>query len=170
MVNLRGYEKISLFCCGFGYVLSIFGVCASADEPDFIVADAVITVSENEDITDNYSADHLKCYLDEITNGDIEIVTDGENAEYKIALGSFADDSSLADGSYTIKSTGNELIIIGAGNKGTINGVYAFLEKYCGCHWYESDSPFGNLLEILEMLKYAFRILVASASLCCCNL
>ena len=119
---------------------SLFAVSASAGENDFNVTEAVIVKSEKAGITDSYAADRLKYYLDEITGRDIEIVTDKKNYDYIISVGmSDRDFSSSADGSYIITSTGKEVVIAGAGNKGTINGVYAFLEKYCGCHWYESE-------------------------------
>lgn len=124
-------------------LLSTMGIFASAAESDFKISDAVIVIAEDVSITDNYAANRLKYYLDEITGGDIQIVADTADYQYEISVGatsrSDADFSSAADGSYVITSTDDEIIIDGAGNKGTINGVYAFLEKYCGCHWYESE-------------------------------
>lgn len=124
-------------------LLSTMGIFASAAESDFKISDAVIVIAEDVSITDNYAANRLKYYLDEITGGDIQIVADTADYQYEISVGatsrSDADFSSAADGSYVITSTDDEIIIDGAGNKGTINGVYAFLEKYCDCHWYESE-------------------------------
>lgn len=124
-------------------LLSTMGIFASAAESDFKISDAVIVIAEDVSITDNYAANRLKYYLDEITGGDIQIVDDSGDYQYEISVGatkrSDADFSSASDGSYVITSTADEIIIDGAGNKGTINGVYAFLEKYCGCHWYESE-------------------------------
>ncbi len=117
-------------------VLSLCVIPVSAAEKGFSVADAVIVLSENAGITDSYAASRLKYYLDEITGDDIEIVSGETQKKYKITLQGITDDT---DGSYTITSTGNELVINGSGNKGTINGVYRFLEEFCGCHWYESE-------------------------------
>lgn len=128
---------ISIFCAAL-LMLSAFTVAFANEAEGFAVADAVIVLSENAGITDNYAADRLKYYLDKITGGNIEIVSNGKNTEYKIIVETAASSAS-PDGSYTITSDGNELIISGSGNKGTINGVYAFLEKYCACHWYESE-------------------------------
>ena len=115
---------------------------ASASDNMFDVTKAVIVTSQEPTITDNYAAQRLKYYLDMITGGDIAIITQDESSEYEIAVGntnrSATDFTDKADGSYEITSTNKQLIINGAGNKGTINGVYAFLEKYCGCHWYEA--------------------------------
>ena len=116
--------------------LSLCVIPVSAAEKGFPVADAVIILSENASITDSYAANRLKYYLDEITGDNIEIVNGETQKEYKIILQGTTDNP---DGSYTITSTENELVINGSGNKGTINGVYRFLEEFCGCHWYESE-------------------------------
>lgn len=123
--------------------LSCSVITASAAETGFNASRAVIVISQNASQTDNYAAQRLKYYLDKIVGGDIGIVTDDNEAEFEICVGatnrSDIDMEDKADGSYVIASSQDAVIINGAGNKGTINGVYAFLEKYCGCHWYESE-------------------------------
>lgn len=134
-------------------IISILLVCiitlsslvfsANALSDVFDVTRAVIVTAEEPSITDNYAAQRLKYYLDKITGGNISIVTDDNIYEYEIAVGDTdrctVDFKNKADGSYIISSTDNQVIISGAGNKGTINAVYGFLEKYCGCHWYEAQ-------------------------------
>ncbi len=110
----------------------------------FDVKNSVIVIPQNPSETDAYAAQRLKYYLDKITGASLEILADSENnAGFEICVGATnrtdKDFSDYADGSYVITSTAHRVIINGAGNKGTINGVYAFLEKYCGCHWYESE-------------------------------
>lgn len=116
---------------------------AFAAENGFKVYESVIVVSADASETDTYAAQRLKHYLDRITGKNIGIVTDADSAEYEICVGATnraeTDFSESADGSYIITSTDKSVVINGAGNKGTINGVYAFLEKYCGCHWYEAQ-------------------------------
>lgn len=117
---------------------------AFAAESGFKVYESVIVVSAEASETDAYAAQRLKYYLDKITGKSIEIVTDGADAvQYEICVGATdraeKDFSDSADGSYVITSTADRIVICGAGNKGTINGVYAFLEKYCGCHWFEAQ-------------------------------
>ncbi len=118
-------------------------LAAHASDGGFEVSKAVIVVPENASLTDNYAAQRLKHYLDRIIDGNIEIVTDSNDAEYEICVGATnrteSDFENSADGSYIITSTADRIILNGAGNKGTLNAVYAFLEKYCGCHWYESE-------------------------------
>ncbi len=116
---------------------------AFAAENGFKVYESVIVVSADASATDIYAAQRLKHYLDRITGKNIEIVTNNDSSEYEICVGATRraenDFSESADGSYIITSTDKRIIINGAGNKGTINGVYAFLEKFCGCHWYETQ-------------------------------
>ncbi len=123
--------------------VSLFTVSVSAAESTVDIRDAVIVVSESACETDSYAANRLKYYLDKIMGGDIPIVTDLSEYEVEISVGqtnrSESDWSLSPDGSYIIKSDSNKVIIDGAGNKGTINGVYAFLEQFCDCHWYESE-------------------------------
>ena len=116
---------------------------AFAAENGFRVYESVIVVSADASATDIYASQRLKHYLDRITGKNIEIVTNNDSSEYEICVGATRraenDFSESADGSYIITSTDKRIIINGAGNKGTINGVYAFLEKFCGCHWYETQ-------------------------------
>lgn len=113
---------------------------AFAADGGFRVYESVIVVAPDAPATDSYAAGRLKHYLDKITGKNIEIVTDSNNdVKNQILVGAQTDSADAADGSYVITSTSEKIIISGAGSKGTINGVYAFLEKYCGCHWYESQ-------------------------------
>ncbi len=127
-------------------ITSVFSVpiAAHAVNGAFCVNDAVIVISCDASKTDIYAAERLKYYLDKITGTSLEIVADDvAAAACEICVGSTnsaeAVLENMADGSYVITSTPQKVVIAGAGNKGTINGVYAFLEKYCGCHWYETE-------------------------------
>ena len=124
-------------------ILMSTAVVAFASSDEFDVTRAAIVIPSDASITDNYAAERLKYYLDDIMNSDIQIITDASTADLEIAVGATnrdnTDFSSAADGSYIITSDSDTVIINGAGNKGTLNGVYAFLEKYCDCHWYEAE-------------------------------
>ena len=134
-----------VFCTLIALLLLLgTAVFASAADNETKVTDAVIVIAEDASITDNYAAQRLKYYLDEITGGDIAIVNDSEKTDvFAISVGATAlaeaEFENNTDGSYYIRSEENALLINGVGNHGTINGVYAFLEKYCGCHWYEDE-------------------------------
>ena len=142
MIIIKVFKKFISITAALSLTASCFTVAASAKENGFDVTQAVIVTNETPTIQESYAAQRLKYYLDKITGGDIQIITDSNEAEYEISVGatnrSENDFSESVDGSYTITSNETDVIIHGAGNKGTINGVYAFLEKYCGCHWYEA--------------------------------
>lgn len=130
-------KKFVSILCTAVMILSVVTVAFADSAETFKVSDAVILIGEDASITDNYAAERLRYYLDEITGASVDIST--ENAEGRPSISVLSSESDSADGSYTITSTQTEVIINGVGNKGAINGVYAFLEKYCGCHWYESE-------------------------------
>ncbi len=140
MKAIKRFLSYSLVFC---ILISSFCFTASADYHSFNVTQSVIVISKNATITENYAAERLQYYLQEITGVKIEIKTDTESFKLEICIGntdrSDPFPSDAADGSYKITSDDKKIIINGAGNKGAINGVYAFLEKLCGCHWYEKD-------------------------------
>lgn len=107
----------------------------------FSVADAVIVISENATDNEVYAAEKLEYYLEQILSKDVEITKDEVSGE-KIIVGNTAaniDFDTDENGSYIIKSDKNKIVIAGVGSRGTLYGVYAFLEDYCGCRWYEKD-------------------------------
>ena len=88
----------------------------------------------------------LQNYLKKITGADFAIVSD-ESASQKndIQIGhvdrpeiSGIDFPALKNDGYVIQTKNNRLTIAGGANKGTIYGVYGFLEKYLNCRKYSS--------------------------------
>lgn len=135
-------KKILSFTLVIALVLALFPISAFASDGAQPVANAVI-VSGGKD-TERYAAARLEYYLERITGADIAVTDDSQPAAgYEICVGvtnrADIDLEGFEDGGYVIKSDEEKLVICGAGNKGTINGVYAFLEDYCGCRWYESE-------------------------------
>lgn len=130
------------FCTVLAVIIFAFLFCmtAAAQTSAIEIFDAVIVLAEDASITDTYAAERLQYYLQEITGNEISIVTKAEADTVALYVGSFdSTQNDRTDGSYTLTSTENEIRILGSGNKGAINGVYAFLEKYCDCHWYEDE-------------------------------
>ncbi|MBQ7121698.1 MAG: DUF4838 domain-containing protein [Clostridia bacterium] len=125
-------------CCGFAFV-------SAAHEEGFFVKNATIVVGANASQTDRYAAEKLAYYLGRVTGGEYTVATDSTaKGGAEIVVGETArkqfDLSSYDNGGYIIKSEGDTVYICGAGTRGTIYGVYGFLEKYCGCRWYRYDS------------------------------
>jgi len=109
-----------------------------------------IVIPENPTETENYSAKVLQKYLLQITGAELEIVNDTRPAKRNdIQLGkvnrketaSIAIDKLEEDG-FVIQTKNNHLIIAGGSEKGTLYGVYFFLEKHLGCRKYTSKVSF----------------------------
>ena len=97
----------------------------------------------------------LAKYMNEITGKEFSVSADGEGMKFTLA---FSDE--IPDNGYVIETFENAVSISGSGTRGVISGVYAFLEKYCGCDWYTSELysiPRNELLSIPagEKTEYA---------------
>ncbi len=121
----------------------MFSFCLLSAQAAVLPADAVIVIGENASETDTYAAQMLQDYL---RQGGLElpIVTDStEKADFELLVGNTARTTAAltntTDGAYRIESTDGVIEIVGIGNRGTIYGTYAFLEKLCGFHWYAAD-------------------------------
>ena len=69
----------------------------------------------------------------------------------------FADDLAWlgdSDG-FAVRRAGNRLYILGACEKGVLNGVYDFLEENCGILWTRGDDALGTLYTERATLKAA---------------
>lgn len=121
----------------------MFSFCLLSAQAAVLPADAVIVIGENASETDTYAATMLQDYLRQ-GGLELQIVTDStETAAFEIRIGEAGRTKpalrSATDGAYRIESTDGAIEIVGAGNRGTIYGTYAFLEKLCGFHWYAVD-------------------------------
>ena len=92
-----------------------------------------IVISDKDDSRLAAAADTLAGYLSEITDKDFSVSSYGKGIKFTVSY-----DSEIPDNGYVIETKENEVLITGNGTRGVIHGVYAFLEKYCGCDWYTS--------------------------------
>ena len=92
-----------------------------------------IVLSDADDARMIAAGDTLSRYMKEITGKAFAVAESGTGL--KLSL-SYSDD--IPDNGYVIETAENEVIITGSGTRGVIHGVYAFLEKYCGCDWFTS--------------------------------
>lgn len=120
-------------CC---VLLSFFGLTAFAAKENTLPGNAVIAVAENCPETDDTAAQALQKYIAVLTGKEHKIVTEAPDGTYMISVGKAAalyeEVKDLADGSWRIRGDKNGIEIAGAGNRGTLYGVYAFLEKFGG--------------------------------------
>ena len=97
---------------------------------------------------EKYAAKELQSFLKQISGAQIGIATDeGAMSESEILLGRNAhlgklgvniDFNALGREGFTIRTHGKNLIIAGNTGRGTMYGVYTFLEDHLGCRWYSS--------------------------------
>ena len=95
-------------------------------------------------LNEEYAAQQLGKYLELATGIALPVVTDDtEPSKYEIVVGitdrSEVDVSSYGKEGFVIKTEGDKLIIAGGEERGTLYGVYTFLENYIGCRFFAED-------------------------------
>jgi len=99
---------------------------------------------------------------DSTPSGEKEIVVGERNARVEgFGLGDMTRD--FAEGEYEIRTVGETIVIAGAPRRGTINGMYGFLQDQLGCRWFTPGCQYVpkkatvKLGEIRDRQKPAFR-------------
>lgn len=101
--------------------------------------DVVIVTGEKPTITEKFAAEELQKYLEKITGVSFEITDSKQLAQFSFLVGnSLVDDLGLQQDEYVIRSSANQVIVSGGGDRGTLYAVYDLLEKL-GCRWYYPD-------------------------------
>lgn len=124
-------------------------------------SDYKIVISESASPSEKHGAIELQNFLKDISGSEISIVLDTEPLSSKeIILGNNRhiqdlqikiDWGKLGDEGFTIKTVDDKLIIAGGKLRGTMYGVYTFLQDYLGCRWFSSKVskiPKMNRIEI----------------------
>jgi hypothetical protein len=115
-------------------------------------SDYRIVVAEAAAAQEKRAAEELRDFVKQISGATLSIVTDDQPvADKEIMLGpnrhldsmgarlSF---DKLGDEGFTIRTAGPHLIIAGGSARGTLYGVYTFLEDHLGCRWYTPTVSF----------------------------
>ena len=108
------------------------------------VSNYVIVRGESASPAEQTAATELQSYLKKITGVQFPIRTDATVATAKeIVVGKtnrettgMFDRTALGDDGYVIKTYNKKLWIVGGEKRGTLYGVYAYLEDYLGCRFY----------------------------------
>ncbi len=121
--------------------------------PTMIIADNgqseyKIIRGQNCSPSENYAAEVLQDYLRQISGVTIPIFTDVEPASDKEIIvgrtnredsGEYAiDRAALGEEGLTVMTLGERVVIAGGEKRGTLYGVFAFLEEALGCRWFTS--------------------------------
>jgi len=109
-----------------------------------------IVIAEGASETLTLAAAELQQFLREVSGAELPVTDDsGRLAPGEIILGdnrhlaklkTELDLGTLGTQGYTIRTVGRRLVIAGASDEGTLNGVYGFLEDHLGCRWLAADA------------------------------
>lgn len=123
--------------------------------------DYVIVTEENPDECILTAVDELQTYVEKISGVKLEYIGTREplESQKEIVLGKISDEKVTDDG-FMIISDCEDLCIYGGSSRGTLYGVYTFLEEYLGVRWFtptlevvpENNSIIidGNILRIVN--------------------
>ena len=112
-------------------------------------SDFVIVTKENPDATTKTAVKELQTYIEKISGAKIKAVTENEitAGDKAIVLGETKlekgiveiNREKIAEDGFKIISDGKHLFISGADSRGTLYGVYTFLEDYLGVRWFTPE-------------------------------
>ncbi len=115
-------------------------------------SDYRIVVTQGAAAQEQRAAEELRDFVRQISGAALPIVTDEQTpGEKEIILGRNRHLDALAtriafdklgDEGFTIRTAAPHLIIAGGGPRGTLYGVYTFLEEQLGCRWYTPTVSF----------------------------
>ncbi len=109
-------------------------------------SDFVIVTSENPDATIITASKEMQNYIEKISGAKLSIVTESnyKSEQKAIIIGETEiendvvniDRKNIKKDGFLIYSNGDKLFISGAESRGTLYGVYTFLEEYLGVRWF----------------------------------
>ena len=127
-------------------------VAPAVETPMHIVengeTDFSIVTADGADECIMTAADELQTYLNKISGAKLEIVPESDFVGDKaIVLGetmiekeiTAIDRSLIAEDGFVLYSDGDYLLIAGEDSRGTLYGVYTFLEEYLGVRWFTPE-------------------------------
>ncbi len=107
----------------------------------------VIVLADDASPSEKHAAAELQTFIEQISGAKLPVVGESEGSRKMIVIGGcetqrdFAPDPNIAamgDEGFAIKTAGPHLVIAGGKLRGTMYGVYTFLEDILGCRWYTS--------------------------------
>jgi hypothetical protein len=107
-----------------------------------------ICLSESASSSERHAAEELQKFLEEMSGARLPIVTDAEDPAGDLVLvgdskqiqklGSNIPFATLGTEGFVLRTEGSHLVIAGGKPRGTLYGVYEFLEKL-GCRWFTTE-------------------------------
>lgn len=126
--------------------------CAFAADVNDIVIDSTWSILVPESYTQNesYAIDVLKAKICDAIGVYLPVVKSAENKFIAIDI-DYSGIADIADNGYAIKADGNKVYINGTGVRGTLYGVYRFLEEFCGHKIYTSTLTVINKSKTIKV-------------------
>ncbi|MCL2512694.1 MAG: DUF4838 domain-containing protein, partial [Oscillospiraceae bacterium] len=123
------------------------------------LSDYRIVRGENALRVEVTATEELQAYFAQITGVTLPIATDAQPAaEREIVVGktgravdALADRTALGEDGFRITVSGETLLIAGGETRGTLFGVYAFLEDYLGCRWFTPELKVVPALDVAAL-------------------
>ena len=101
---------------------------------------ATIIVSSRATEAERFAAQELQKYVRQISGAELSIATEAGGA--RLLIGGTAEGAiarrDLRDAdpdAFIVRTVGDDLVLVGATDRGTLYAVYDFLEKELGCRW-----------------------------------
>lgn len=131
--------RVVLMAVGVLLCASISPALTITDEGEPV---AMIIVPRRSTATEQFAADELQSYLEQISDAVVVIGPEEDFAEGpRLLIGDTEAGRSLApiDGAepetFVVRVVGDDLVLRGAGDRATLYAVYDFLEQDLGCRW-----------------------------------
>ena len=109
-------------------------------------ANTVIVLASAANKAETYAAEELSAYLAKMAGKPFIISDRQDHEKVNILVGKttceadgFVVDTDLTDDGFMIVSKENKICITGSASRGTLYGVYEFLEEYLGCRFFSPE-------------------------------
>lgn len=114
---------------------------------DRSIAQYKVVLAEDASESERFAAQELVDYIALATGKTLETA---ESAEYAIRIGGNTDET-LGEEGFEIRVEGEDLVIAGGKTRGTLYGVYTFLEDYVGWRWYDYDCEAVKVSDFIQI-------------------
>lgn len=121
-----------------------------------------IVLSPTADLRERFAATEIARHVKLITGRALPILcapTQTRNKKLFLGqtfAGEFKDDLAFLKGSdgFAVRSKGDAVFIFGATSRGTLNGIFRFIEKNSDIIWYRPDSTFGTVFTPMKEMTF----------------
>lgn len=138
---MRGINCIFCrFCVG---LVTLLCLAAASDAGSVTLVEsgrsrAVIVVRKGASATEQFAASELQRYIERATGAKLDVTSSIPATGLHVWVGNagLARAKELGDEGVRIEAQGQAVRIMGGSDRGTLYGVYTFLEKHVGVRWY----------------------------------